>query len=134
LRVAQRLPPVCAAPTDVTGFGLLAPCVAHRARHATSRFRFEGASLPELPGARALWTKTVVRTGGAERNESVPRAARGLVERRSPRSGARARSPDVGGLLLAVPPDALAGYLSAVPGAVEIGVVEVAGKQQIVLG
>jgi selenophosphate synthase len=36
-----------------------------------------------------------------------------------------------GGLLLAVPQDALADYLSAVPEAVEIGVVEAAGNQQI---
>ena len=39
-----------------------------------------------------------------------------------------------GGLLLAVPRDALAGYLSAVPGAVEIGVVETPRNQQLVLG
>ena len=39
-----------------------------------------------------------------------------------------------GGLLLAVPPGVLTNYLSAVPGAVDIGVVEDAGNQQIILG
>ncbi|HET9797601.1 MAG TPA: selenide, water dikinase SelD, partial [Gemmatimonadaceae bacterium] len=39
-----------------------------------------------------------------------------------------------GGLLLAVPPAALEDYLSAVPGATEIGSVEELGPRRIVLG
>jgi selenophosphate synthase len=38
-----------------------------------------------------------------------------------------------GGLLLAVPPDRLGDYLSAVPGSVEIGAVENSGNASIVL-
>ena len=54
--------------TDVTGFGLLGHA-SHIARASGVSIRFDGASLPELPGARALW-ENGVRTGGADRNES----------------------------------------------------------------
>ncbi len=55
--------------------------------------------------------------------------------RADPADRALALDPQTsGGLLLAVPPGAVAGYLSAVPGAVEIGAVEMPGDSQIVLG
>jgi selenide,water dikinase len=118
--------------TDVTGFGLLGHA-SHIARASSVTLVFEGSRLPELPGARALWSAGI-RTGGADRNE---RYLSTLVD------WSRAIAPDralaldpqtSGGLLVAVPPDRLSDYLSAVPGSVEVGVVEPAGNQPIVLG
>ena len=118
--------------TDVTGFGLLGHA-RNIARASRVTLRIDGPRLPELPGARELW-RAGVRTGGAERNESYLES---LAEwsLADPADRALALDPQTsGGLLLAVPPGALAGYLSAVPGAVEIGLVESPGNQQIVLG
>ena len=118
--------------TDVTGFGLLGHA-RNIARASGVTLRIDGPRLPELPGARDLW-HAGVRTGGAERNESYlgPLAD---WSRADPANRALALDPQTsGGLLLAVPPGALAGYLSSVPGAVEIGAVEAPGSQQIVLG
>jgi selenide,water dikinase len=95
--------------------------------------RIDGRVLPELPGARALW-RAGTRTGGAERNEAylAPHVDSASAD---PADLALALDPQTsGGLLLAVPPAVLADYLSAIPAAVEIGVVEPAGNQQIVLG
>jgi selenide, water dikinase len=129
-RAALALGVTCA--TDVTGFGLLGHA-SNIARGSGVTLRIHGASLPELPGARALW-RAGTRTGGAERNESylAPHADWSTAD---PADVALALDPQTsGGLLLAVPPGALQGYLSAVPEAVEIGEVEAAGNQQIVLG
>ena len=120
---------ICA--TDVTGFGLLGHA-RNIARASGVTLRIDGARLPELPGARDLW-RAGVRTGGAERNESYLEP---LAEWSHGDAADRALALDPqtsGGLLLAVPPGALLGYLSAVPGAVQIGVVEAPGNQQIVL-
>jgi selenide,water dikinase len=121
---------VCA--TDVTGFGLLGHA-SHVARASDVTLRIAASRLPELPGARALWTAGV-RTGGAERNESY---LADLVDwsEAAPADRALAVDPQTsGGLLLAVPPSALEDYLSAVPGATEIGSVEELGPRRIVLG
>jgi selenide,water dikinase len=118
--------------TDVTGFGLLGHA-RNVARASGVTLRIDGQRLPELPEARALW-RNGTRTGGAERNESYLGA---FVDWTGADSATRALALDPqtsGGLLLAVPPDVLHRYLSAVPGAVEIGAVETAGDQQIVLG
>ena len=121
---------ICA--TDVTGFGLLGHAL-NVARGSGVSLRIDGKKLPELPGARDLW-RSGTRTGGAERNEAYLSAhvdAAGA----DPADLALALDPQTsGGLLLAVPPGALADYLSAIPEAVEIGVVEPAGDQQIRLG
>ena len=121
---------VCA--TDVTGFGLLGHA-SHIARASMVSLRIDGAGLPELPGARALW-RSGTRTGGAERNETYLAE---LVDwtAADPADRALALDPQTsGGLLLAVPPRELADYLSAVPGSIEIGSVEAAGNRLIVLG
>jgi selenide,water dikinase len=118
--------------TDVTGFGLLGHA-RNIARGSGVTLRIDGSRLPELPGARALW-RSGTRTGGAERNESYLEP---FVDwtRADPADRALALDPQTsGGLLVAVPSDVLPGYLSAVPGAVEIGEVETAGTHQIVLG
>ena len=118
--------------TDVTGFGLLGHA-RNVARGSGVTLRIEGARLPELAGARALW-RSGTRTGGAERNESYLASFVDWADA-DPADRALALDPQTsGGLLVAVPPAALAGYLSAVPGAVEIGSVEAAGTHQLVLG
>lgn len=117
--------------TDVTGFGLLGHA-SHIARASDVMLWIDGAKLPELPGARALWSSGT-RTGGADRNEAYLAE---LVDwhAASPADRALALDPQTsGGLLLAVPPAVLADYLSAVPGSVEIGAVEVPGRHRIVL-
>jgi selenide, water dikinase len=129
-RAALALGVTCA--TDVTGFGLLGHAL-NVARGSGVTLVIEGKKLPELPGARALW-RAGTRTGGAERNEAYL-AASVDSSRADPSDLALALDPQTsGGLLLAVPQDALGDYLSAVPEAVEIGEVEAAGNQQIVLG
>ena len=118
--------------TDVTGFGLLGHA-SHIARASDVSLHIDGGSLPELPGARALW-RSGTRTGGADRNE---RYLESLVDwsRAADADRALALDPQTsGGLLVAVPPGRLTDYLSAVPGSVEIGSVESAGNRPIVLG
>jgi selenide,water dikinase len=108
--------------TDVTGFGLLGHA-SHVARASKVTLRIDGHALPELPGARALW-RDGIRTGGAERNESfvAPLTDWSAAD---PADVALALDPQTsGGLLLAVPPDRLAEYLTAVPGSIVIGSIE----------
>ena len=117
--------------TDVTGFGLLGHG-SHIARASDVTLRIRGRALPELPGARALW-RDGVRTGGAERNESFVAP---LTDWSSadPADVALALDPQTsGGLLLAVPPAGVPGYLSAVAGSVVIGLVEPRGAALLVL-
>ena len=117
--------------TDVTGFGLLGHA-SHIARASGLTLRVHGGALPELPDARALW-RDGVRTGGAERNESfvAPLADWSAAD---PSDVALALDPQTsGGLLLAVPPEQVAGYLSAVAGSVVIGAVEPRGNTLLVL-
>ena len=118
--------------TDVTGFSLLGHA-SHIARASDVSLVFDGALLPELPGARALWSDGV-RTGGAERNERYLADLADWTHAR-PADVALALDPQTsGGLLVAVPPDRLSEYLSAGPSGVDIGVVRHAGNQPIVLG
>ena len=129
-RAALAVGVTCA--TDVTGFGLLGHAL-NIARGSGVTLRIDARRLPELPGARELW-RAGTRTGGAERNEAYLAS---YVDSTiaDPADLALALDPQTsGGLLLAVPPGAVADYLSAVPDALEIGVVEAAGSQQIVLG
>jgi len=82
--------------------------------------RIEAERVPLLPGARDAWEHGM-RTGGAERNESYLRP---LVEWTGTPEALQALLIDPqtsGGLLVAVPADRTAEYLSRVPGAVEIG-------------
>jgi selenide,water dikinase len=117
--------------TDVTGFGLLGHA-SHIARASGVSLRLRGRALPELPGARALW-HAGIRTGGAERNESFVAP---LTDWSSADAAdvALALDPQTsGGLLLAVPPERVEQYLSAVAGSVVIGVVEPRGGVPLVL-
>ncbi|MDE3129364.1 MAG: selenide, water dikinase SelD, partial [Gemmatimonadota bacterium] len=74
-----------------------------------------------------------LRTAGAERNLAF---LRDRVEWNGASEVQRALLLDPqtsGGLLVAVPPDAAADYVSRVPGAVEIGEVRTAGRLPLVL-
>jgi selenide,water dikinase len=118
--------------TDITGFGLLGHA-SHIARASEVSLRIDARALPELPGARALW-RSGIRTGGAERNESFVAP---LTDWSSADAAdvALALDPQTsGGLLLTMPPDRAADYLSAVPGSVVIGSVEPRGNVLLVLG
>jgi selenide,water dikinase len=107
--------------TDVTGFGLLGHA-SHIARASDVSIRFDARALPELPGARGLW-RDGIRTGGAERNAAFVEPLADL-SRADPADVALALDPQTsGGLLVAVPPDRVADYLSAVAGGVVVGTV-----------
>jgi len=111
--------------TDVTGFGLLGHA-SHIAAASGVTLRFEPLRLPTLPGVEAAWSRGT-RTGGAERNSTYLES---LVDFGSATELQRAILVDPqtsGGLLVAVPPDRVAEYLSLIPEAVEIG--EVLAKQ-----
>ena len=117
--------------TDITGFGLLGHA-SHIARASNVTIRINVARVPLLPGARAA-VDGGVRTGGADRNMSY-------LESRVDWGTASATDrilmidPQTsGGLLVALSTSKVAAYLSAVPGAVEIGEVLTAGATGLVL-
>lgn len=115
--------------TDVTGFGLLGH-LSHIARASGVTIRVDSARLPVLPGAREAW-RAGARTGGANRNAEYLAP---LVDWGSADEELRALLVDPqtsGGLLVALAPAAVPGFLAAVPGAVEIGVVCEAGERPL---
>lgn len=117
--------------TDVTGFGLLGHA-SHIARASNVTLTIRAADVPLLPGARRAW-ESGSRTGGADRNAAF---VEGRVEWSRGDDWTRALLTDPqtsGGLLLAVPADAVAGYLSRVAGSVEIGAVSPRGPREIVV-
>lgn len=119
------------AATDVTGFGLLGHA-SHVARGSGVTLVIQVSALPILPGAREGWRKGI-RTGGAVRNAEwlAPQVAWGASAEED--RGLLVDPQTSGGLLVAVPADRVAEYLSRVPGAVEIGEVLPAGDLGLVL-
>ena len=124
-RAALAAGALCA--TDVTGFGLLGH-LSHIARASGVTIRVDAARVPVLPGTREAW-RAGARTGGAGRNADYLAP---LVDWGSADEELRALLVDPqtsGGLVVALMPAAVAGFLAAVPGAVEIGEVrEAAGR------
>jgi selenide,water dikinase len=117
--------------TDVTGFGLLGHAT-HIARASNVSIEIRVRHVPALPGAREVW-RAGARTGGAERNSAYlePLVAWGDA---TPEDRALLIDPQTsGGLLVALPGDAVPGYLSRVTGAVDIGTVIARGPHAIVL-
>jgi selenide,water dikinase len=117
--------------TDVTGFGLLGHA-SHIARGSGVTLSIDVAKLPLLPGARAA-AERGVSTGGGGRNAEylATRVAWGDTD-----VATRAILVDPqtsGGLLVAVPEQALDDYLSRVADAVEIGAVVARDALDIVL-
>ena len=118
--------------TDISGFGLLGHA-SHIARASNVTLRIRVSSIPVLAGARELRARGFGHTGGAERNERylAPLVALGDLP---PEEKALLIDPQTsGGLLVAVPADRVADYLSRVDGAVEIGEVLPVGDMRIEL-
>ncbi len=117
--------------TDVTGFGLLGHA-SHIASASQVTLRIDPARVPLLPGARRAWEQGT-RTGGAERNADYLQP---LVDWGDTPEVLRALLIDPqtsGGLLVAVPSDRVAEYLTLVPESVEIGEVVPRGLHGLVL-
>jgi selenide, water dikinase len=128
-RAALAAGAACA--TDVTGFGLLGHA-SHIARASNVTLIIRAGDVPVLPGARQAW-ENGSRTGGADRNSAF---VEGRVEWTRDDAWTRALFADPqtsGGLLVAVPAEGVAGYLSRVPGSVEIGAVSPRGAREIVV-
>jgi selenide, water dikinase len=105
--------------TDVTGFGLLGHA-SHIARASGVTLVVRAHAVPVLPGTRAALARGV-RTGGAERNREYLEP---LVDWGRTDAADREILVDPqtsGGLLVALPGSRVAEYLTAVPGAAEIG-------------
>jgi selenide,water dikinase len=126
-RAARDLGARCA--TDITGFGLLGHA-SHVARASGVTLVIRAAAVPVLPGAREAAARGI-RTGGADRNREyleplVDWGRTGQVDRDllvDPQTS--------GGLLLSLPASRVAEYLSAVPGAAEIGEVVARRKRAL---
>ena len=117
--------------TDITGFGLLGHA-SHIARASNVSLQIRARDVPALPGAREAW-RAGSRTGGAERNSAYLEA---FVEwgGATPEDRALLIDPQTsGGLLVALPADAVPGYLSHVTGAVDIGTVVARGPHAIIV-
>ncbi len=96
-----------AGATDVTGFGLLGHGL-EMARASGTRFVFDGASLPALPGALDL-ARAGVETGGAAHNRRFVQPALSAGDGVAAELVTLAHDPQTsGGLLAAIPPERLA--------------------------
>jgi len=123
------------AATDVTGFGLLGHGL-EMARASGTRFTFEAAALPALPGALAI-AAAGVETGGAAHNRRFVIGSLDVDPSVAPEIVTLAHDPQTsGGLLVAVPAHLVAPVNAALDAAaVErwwIGRVE-AGEARVVL-
>ena len=126
-RAALAVASKCA--TDITGFGLLGHA-SHIARASNVTIRIHSASVPVLPGAAAAFAAGVMNDG-LKRNRTYLDP---LVEWKTQDETLRALLCDPqtsGGLLVSVPRERVAQYLSRVDGAVEIG--EVTERDNIVI-
>ena len=91
-----------AAATDVTGFGLLGHAL-EMARTSGTRFAFEAAALPALPGALEL-ARAGIETEGAAHNRRFVAAALSIADGVPDELLSLAHDPQTsGGLLTAVP-------------------------------
>jgi selenide,water dikinase len=122
--------------TDVTGFGLLGHGL-EMARASGTRFAFEAAALPALPGAVEL-ARTGVETGGATHNRRFVAPGLAVAEGVPAELVTLAHDPQTsGGLMAAIPP----GSLLAIEAALEeagvphwrVGQVEVATEPGLTL-
>jgi selenide, water dikinase len=117
--------------TDVTGFGLLGHA-SHIATASDVTLIIRAAAVPALPGAREAFERGI-RTGGAERNleyleERVEWGTASETDR------ALLIDPQTsGGMLVSMPQEKVAGYLSRVPESVEIGEVVARRARGLVL-
>ena len=115
--------------TDITGFGLLGHA-SHIARASNVTLRIHSASVRVLPGAADAW-KAGASNDGLKRNRSYLEP---LVEWKTSDSTMQALLCDPqtsGGLLVAVPRERAAQYLSRVEDAFEIG--EVVSRESVAI-
>jgi selenide,water dikinase len=127
--VAVRLGARCA--TDVTGFGLLGHAY-HLAKASDVTLVIDRRKVPLLPEARAL-ALGGMRTGGLERNSSYLDAKITWGDSDETDKALLQDPQTSGGLLVSVPPSALAEYLSSVDDAVHIGEVVPRGTGSVVI-
>ncbi len=125
------------AATDVTGFGLLGHGL-EMARASGVRLVFEAAAIPALPGALAL-AAAGVETGGAAHNRRFVAPALEVAPGITQPLVTLAHDPQTsGGLLAAVPPDAVRavqeGLDAAGVSSWRVGRVEAAEQPGVVLG
>ncbi len=93
--------------TDVTGFGLLGHGL-EMARASGTRFAFDAADLPALPGALAV-ARAGVETGGAAHNRRFVVQSLTVADGIAPELVVLAHDPQTsGGLLAAIPGERLA--------------------------
>lgn len=117
--------------TDITGFGLLGHA-SHIARASNVTLRIESSAVPILEGTVAAWNAGASNEG-LKRNMAYLES---LVEWKNAEPVTRALFCDPqtsGGLLVAMPQERVARYLSRVDGAVEIGEVIERGSAAIVV-
>ena len=124
------------AATDVTGFGLLGHGL-EMARASGARFVFESAAMPVLDGAVDL-ALAGVETGGAAHNRRFVTASLTVADGVPPELVTLAHDPQTsGGLLAAIPPDALAAVESGLDAAGvphwRVGRVDAADEPGVVL-
>jgi len=113
------------AATDVTGFGLLG-----HLRNLTASAVLDAAAVPYLAGVRELAEQDLF-PGGTRRNHE---AVAGVVDWGGVALQEQLLLSDAqtsGGLLVALPPKAAAGFAAACPGAVRIGEVTADGPIRI---
>jgi selenide,water dikinase len=128
-KAALELGVKCA--TDVTGFGLLGHA-SHIANASNVTLRIFVDRVPLLPGARAA-AERGVRTGGADRNMTYLESRVDWGEASEVDRVLMIDPQTSGGLLVALSVGNVARYVSAVPGATEIGEVVPAGATGLVL-
>jgi selenide,water dikinase len=105
-----------AGATDVTGFGLLGHGL-EMARASGTRFVFDAARLPELPGTLDL-ARAGVETGGAAHNRRFVLPALSTLDGLAAELVTLAHDPQTsGGLLAAIPVDKLASVEAALDAA-----------------
>jgi selenide,water dikinase len=123
--------------TDVTGFGLLGHGL-EMARASGTRFVFEAAALPALPGALEL-ALAGVETGGAAHNRRFVAGSLDVGPTVAEERVTLAHDPQTsGGLLAAIPADRLEGVEAALDrervSHWRVGLVEVADQPGVALG
>lgn len=117
--------------TDITGFGLLGHA-SHIAKASGVTVRINADAVPLLAGTRAMLERGAL-TGGAARNLAYLEP---LVDWGRSTEDQRAILIDPqtsGGLLVALKPECVAQFLSAVPGAVAVGDVVSGGGRPVVV-
>lgn len=105
------------AVTDVTGFGLLGHL--REMLHGVGA-EIESTSIPVLPGARVLATERVI-PGGSKRNKADALTFSDLDSVDSATATIVTDAQTSGGLLIAMDPSEVDGFVEAVPGSVAIG-------------